>query len=322
MGWNRPPLTVDQILAWADHHHAQTGRWPKCHDGPVLANRNERWRNLDNALRYGLRGLNPGSSLARLLDTERGVRNIKDLPPLTEPEIEAWAQDHHGRHGHWPHACSGPVAAAPGEDWYNVDAALMQGLRGLPGGDSLAALLARRLGVRTQAAITRLTVKTILAWADAHKVRTGSWPTAQSGPVEGIAGEDWGHIDNALRMGWRGLTPGGRTLFQLLRRHRGKTRSGKPDLTEAKILKWAIRHRKRTGRRPSLRSGPVLDAPGETWKGIHQALERGSRGLPGGDSLSKLLQREGDHAENGTRDHPRQDDRVGRGPGPGRRAGG
>jgi hypothetical protein len=35
----------------------------------------------------------------------------------------------------------------------------------------------------------------------------------------------------------------------------------------------------------------VLDAPGETWKGINQALWAGNRGLPGGDSLARLLRR-------------------------------
>jgi hypothetical protein len=32
-----------------------------------------------------------------------------------------------------------------------------------------------------------------------------------------------------------------------------------------------------------------MDAPGETWRGIDQALLQGLRGLPGGSSLTKLL---------------------------------
>jgi hypothetical protein len=292
MGWYRPPLTVAQILEWADHHHTQTGSWPKCCSGPVLANKNERWRNIDNALRYGLRGVGePGSSLARLLAEHRGVRNLKDLPPLTGTQIEAWAREHHGRNGEWPHADSGPVAAAPGEDWFNVDAALIQGLRGLPGGDTLARLLARQLGVPIRGVVPPLTVEAILGWADVHKQRTGRWPTAQSGPVEGVPGEKWQTIDNALRSGVRGLRPGGLTLSRLLQRHRGKTRSGKPDLSEAQILEWADRHYERTGRWPTLRSGPVLEAPGETWKGIHEALRQGNRGLTRGDTLAWLLKR-------------------------------
>jgi len=36
-------------------------------------------------------------------------------------------------------------------------------------------------------------------------------------------------------------------------------------------------------------SGPVEDAPGETWKAIDVALHEGLRGLPGGSSLHALL---------------------------------
>jgi hypothetical protein len=40
----------------------------------------------------------------------------------------------------------------------------------------------------------------------------------------------------------------------------------------------------------------VPGAPGETWRGINQALGSGYRGLPGGDSLARLLVRHGRRA--------------------------
>ena len=43
----------------------------------------ETWAAVDAALINGVRGLEGGSSLARLLDRERGVRNRKALPRLT-----------------------------------------------------------------------------------------------------------------------------------------------------------------------------------------------------------------------------------------------
>jgi hypothetical protein len=58
-------------------------------------------------------------------------------------QILAWADDHHNRTGHWPNQYAGPVAGAPGETWSAIDCALRRGLRGLPGGDSLARLLGR-----------------------------------------------------------------------------------------------------------------------------------------------------------------------------------
>jgi hypothetical protein len=71
-------------------------------------------------------------------------------------------------------------------------------------------------------------VAQVLAWADAHRRRTGSWPAQQSGPVRGAEGETWLALSEALRRGLRGL-PEGETLARLLRRERGAPeRRGRP----------------------------------------------------------------------------------------------
>jgi hypothetical protein len=68
----------------------------------------------------------------------------------------------------------------------------------------------------------------ILAWADAHRRRHGSWPTSHGGPVWGAPGETWPALNMALRTGLRGL-PGGYSLALLLRRERGVgERRGRP----------------------------------------------------------------------------------------------
>ncbi len=110
-----PALTEGQILAWADAHHARTGEWPRCTMGPIAEAPGEEWRNVDAVLREGLRGLPAGSSLPRLLSFERGVRNEKDLPPLTIPQILRWADAYYGRHGSWPTIEAGPITEAPAE---------------------------------------------------------------------------------------------------------------------------------------------------------------------------------------------------------------
>jgi hypothetical protein len=66
---------------------------------------------------------------------------------LTVLQVLAWADAHLARYGRWPTRLTGPVAFAPGETWGGLDGAPAQGRRGVPGGDSLARLLARERGV-------------------------------------------------------------------------------------------------------------------------------------------------------------------------------
>jgi hypothetical protein len=216
MGQRRSPLTVKQILFWADDHWSRTGCWPRAEtpDDASLPE-GERWRNIDQALRVGLRGLSGGDSLARLLGRERFVRNVQALPPLTEAQILHWARAHRKRRGRWPSESAGRVEGTQGEVWRNIDAALREGTRGLPGGDSLARLLQRLAGARHRLHPPGLTVEQILAWAKAHRAATGTWPTARSGPIPGAVGETWHGINRALRAGRRGL-PGGSSLAWLL----------------------------------------------------------------------------------------------------------
>jgi hypothetical protein len=138
-----------------------------------------------------------------------------------------------------------------------------------------------------------LTVPQILQWADSHHARTGKWPNSASGRIPEAPEETWASVSAALTRGRRGL-PGGSSLAQLLGAERGKqTESLRARLTVAQVLAWADAHHQRTGRWPTAAAGPVLDAPGERWAGINQALSRGHRGLPGDSSLSWLLTEHG-----------------------------
>jgi hypothetical protein len=282
-------LYLEQILTWADAFQARTGRWPLRDSGPIHESPEDTWARVDQALRQGLRALPGGSSLARLLFERRGVRNQAAVLPLSESQILAWADAHVRRTGDWPQRGSGPLEDAPGETWSFVDAALTHGTRGLPGGDSLRRLLARYRAVRNPAALPRLTYKVILAWADAHQARTGTWPTVQAGAITEAPGETWCGVNAALWSGCRGLR-GGTTLARVLEAHRGvRNIHHLPPLTEEAILGWARAHQQRTGRWPTYWSGKVAGSGGETWLGIDTALKRGQRGLPSGSSLSKLL---------------------------------
>jgi hypothetical protein len=289
-----PRLTIRQVLAWADAWHARSGQWPRARSGQEVPEApGERWNRIDHALRFGLRGLPGGDSLARLLARKRGARNTQDRPRLTEKQILRWCKAHHRRTGVWPTYSSGAVADAPGESWYAIKIALRKGGRGLRGGSSLARLLGERLGVRNKTSIPRLTVGQILNWAGAHKRRTGQWPGVSSGQLADAPEETWLAIDTALRDGGRGL-PGADSLARLLARRRGaRNNAALPPLTESMILRWADKHHQRARSWPKQSSGPVVEAPAETWSAIQDALRVGRRGLAGGDSIVRLLARHG-----------------------------
>ena len=139
----RKPLSVEQVLAWADRHRARTGRWPHAGSGQVACAARQTWQAVNQALVRGCRGLPGGSSLARLLEQRRGKRNKAHTPPLAVEQILLWADLHRARTGRWPNPHSGPVHEAPQESWRAICSALWGGHRGLPGGGGLPQLLRR-----------------------------------------------------------------------------------------------------------------------------------------------------------------------------------
>ncbi len=282
-------LAEEQILAWSDAHFARTGEWPVKDTGVISEAPDEKWIRIDDALRRGLRGLQGGSSLAQLLDEHRGVRNSKQLPQLTKEQVLVWADEYFQRTGEWPKVKTGAIQNAPGETWSGVNAALESGLRGLPGGSSLAKLLEKHRRVRNRKGLPSLTEQQILAWADEHFGRTGEWPSTISGAVPEHPGETWMAIHCALQKGHRGLSSRC-SLAQFLAKHREvRNRADLPPLTVEQVLAWADAAFQRTGQWPDQYSGPIEESPGDTWAGINFALKTGSRELPGRCSLAQLL---------------------------------
>ena len=223
---------------------------------------------------------------------KRRRRGGRRCPELTIAEILAWADAHREAHGAWPHRSSGTVSDAPHFlTWKAVESALAQGHRGLPGGSTLADLLARHRDVAKAEKRPRLTVAEILAWADAHQAATGAWPKSASGIVRDAPhAETWQTINSALAQGCRGLR-GGLTLPDLLAQHRGVPKVvTAPRLTVDEILVWADAHHAATGEWPGRNTGLVRDASHTlTWQAVGAALTQGHRGLPGGTSLGDLL---------------------------------
>jgi hypothetical protein len=281
----RPPLSIAQILAWADAHHAAHGHWPTQRSGEIPGTGGERWAAIDHCLCYGKRGLSGGQSLGRVFHEHRGMRHPQFLPALTVEQILGWADAYHETYGVWPQDRSGPVAGAPGETWYAIDGALRYGKRGLAAGVTLARLLAEHRGPRPAGEAPALCLEQVLAWADAYRAARGCWPTMRSGPIPGASGESWKTVTRALRQGARGL-PVALSIAGLLRAHR----PDKPRLTLETVRAWAEAHQRATGLWPTAGSGAVAGVTGESWGKINEALSLGKRGLPGGTSLARLLE--------------------------------
>jgi hypothetical protein len=77
---------------------------------------------------------------------QKPARAGRSRPRLTLAQVLAWADDHQRRTNSWPNAASGLVVGAASETWAALNVALRLGHRGLPGGDTLARLLARERG--------------------------------------------------------------------------------------------------------------------------------------------------------------------------------
>jgi hypothetical protein len=296
----RAKLSYDRILSWADAHRAASGRWPTADSGPVTAAPGETWLRIQRALSDGLRGLPGGMPLGRLLAAHRQTRRS----PLTVETIRAWAVGHHRATGLWPTTRSGFVAGVPGEHWKSIIDALRLGKRGLPGGTTLAQLLAPIRDREPRRARPNLTIGQVQAWAKAHHAATGQWPGPASGKIPQAPGETWEKIALALRRVGLGL-PRGMGLTGLIRRTLDPAAGVPPNLSVDQILAWASAHRAATGRWPGATAGAIPGAPGERWANINAALCRGNRGLPGGSSLSRLLASHHGGISDGARPSPK-----------------
>lgn len=155
---------------------------------------------------------------------------------LSQEMILEWADAYNKRMGRYPSMTSGEIPESAGDTWAIVNDALRMGYLGLPGGVSLAKLLAKKGRKRDHSALPPLSTELILLWATDHRMETGSWPSKESGIIALAPTETWGGVNDALRKGGRGLR-GHSTLALLLDQHlripgckRNKTRSRRESL--------------------------------------------------------------------------------------------
>lgn len=285
-------LSQERILELAREHEARVRRWPTRSSG-VIPGTELTWSAIDQALIRGRHGLPGGSSLAKLLQEKAGRRNVRDLPPLSDGVVGGWAKAFHAAHGRWPTRKDGQIPGAlDGETWARVAAAIEQGLRSLRPRPSLGAFCAEVCGAPEAGSVRRpLTVVSVLIAAAEYHRQHGEWPGPESvDPALEAQGESWRRIDRALRDGGRGLPR--TTLVKLLAERSGARNKNRPGpLSEADIRTWILAHVRRTGSYPTRDSGPIEEAPGESWSAIDGALKHGCRGLTSGETLRQFVLR-------------------------------
>ncbi len=201
---DRPDLSVEQVLAWAYAFLERTGALPDWESGPIEHAPGETWFTVAAALALGRRGLPRGRSLRDFLDERRGRIEGAEAE-FSIRRILDWAVVWQSRTGLRPRKNSGEIPDSGGMTWRSVDDALRKGRGILPGGSSLARLLATSRAALRRPAVTE---RQILVWADAHYRLTNRWPGAGSGPLAEVPGENWRLLDRALAEGTRALCRG------------------------------------------------------------------------------------------------------------------
>lgn len=210
------PLTVAQILQWADWHQLRTGRWPTSRSGVILDQPDRTWESVQTALIKGTCGMAGGSSLHKLLQEHRGIKDPRMvMPDLALKDVLHWADSHHSITGDWPHRDFGSVIDCPQISWATIDDRMSKGHWGLPHGMTLARWLRDARGV-WDGGKPKLTEKLVLRWAQEHFDRFGRWPVTLSGPLFNHPDENWAAIDVGMRNQRRGF-PQRTSLSQFLR---------------------------------------------------------------------------------------------------------
>ena len=309
---SRSLLTISMIVEWIRKYIEKHGRKPTLKDGYIEFTKNETWSKIDTNLREGNRGLPGNSSLAKLIETEFGIRGYHNPLSLTKELIIDWIKQHFKKYDKKPTMSDGVVEFAideyKGITWGTVNIHLWQGGRGLLGGSSLADLNAEILGTRNHKKLPTLTEEVICKWISQFNHKYGSYPTTKHGIIEfsddEYKGETWERIDVSLQEGNRGL-PGKSSLGKLIEEKFGiriYRKSLLPSYCKSTLLTldiirfWIQSYINKYGTKPTEKRGIIEFADEEhigiTWQTVAFAMSRGTRGLQERISLAQFIAKE------------------------------
>lgn len=284
-----------QLLKWCDQYFTDNGTYPNSGTTGPIPGTNETWQKVISSAMNRSRGFT--KTLPQLLAEHRGVQNVQARSLLSRKKVIEWAQQHRILTGEWPRTDSGPVPGTA-ETWRSIHTASKLGRRGLTPKRSLAQFLTDELSVPYRLAPCELTLEGILSAADAFNAETGRYPKQASGYCEQIQ-RTWQNVDLLLRRGTK-LLAGKQSLSSVLNAHRGVPTRFRKDLTVEQIIAWIRQYHMDHGKLPSAHSGEV---PGtdETFIGLDRALRAGTRNLPSGWSIARIVKHHLPHLRETTR---------------------
>lgn len=133
-------LDVSMIIKELKKYHKKNKKYPNKRDASFFLADGTSATSLDQALRMGFRGLDGGSSLAKLIEEISGKPSHTNKMKLTESIIKKEIISFYMKNKQYPTQCS-KESKPFGSTWVSIDLALRSGFRGLEGGSSLSKLV-------------------------------------------------------------------------------------------------------------------------------------------------------------------------------------
>jgi hypothetical protein len=304
----KPNFTPESVERACRKYHAEHGTHPKQNSGDCSLyfgwpRETDTWKNVDNSIRNGARGLEPlkGFTLVQFWCKTLGIST--DKPIFTPESVEQACRKFYDEHGTHPGKDSGdcsPYFGWPGgtDTWGNVNKGIRRGARGLePLKGFTLVQFCKTLGIAADK--PDFTVEGLGQACRKYHAEHGTHPGKDSGDCSLYFGwpretDTWENVNNGVRNGHRGLEPlKGSSLAQFCKTLGIST--DKPDFAPESVERACRKYHAEHGTRPGKGNGDCSLYFGwpretDTWENVDNCIRTGARGLEPlkGSSLFKM----------------------------------
>lgn len=259
-----PMEQFDEVICeW----HRERGMWPSKSTKGRCDRLRVSWGTIhDNLVK---KGTSLAAVVARLSNQSYRKKN------WTITELERLVLSHYERCGEWPSLATQGFAPETTMSWTAISERLRNN------GSSLAMIVAKL--ANTTYKHEEFTMRQFEEMITEEHERSGNWPTDNSKGYAPGTTLSWCAVGVRLRKL-------GTTLSCVVDRLSGRTPL-RQKLSEQLIEKWVIDWMRHTGMEPGPKTEGTIPGTSLSWANINDNLKYGKRGLPGGDSLTKMVAR-------------------------------